>query len=219
MERTGRRDVGLLLEIEDLGELLLDLRRRQIVERLEIELVLLARGVDGIEDLEHAPEVGAGLGHDEEVARHVRDDARVLRGELGEHAGRHLLGGEMHEAMDARHVALLGGDVAALDGRELPRDVLRLDDLEEAGLRHDREPVGGEHGEEGLVRLGDGDLLRRVNARLRLGELRARDHEALAGELADDANELAEVGVFELEIDLVGRELRLVLERGVERRG
>ena len=78
-------------------------------------------------------------------------------------------------------------------------------------MRDDRQPVRLEDREERLVRLGDGHLLRRVDGRLDVADLAAED-EALAGELADDANELGQVGVLEREGDLVASGARLVLD-------
>ena len=69
-------------------------------------------------------------------------------------------------------------------------------------MRDDREPVRLEDRQERLVRLGDRHLLRREDRRLDVVDLAAED-EALAGQLADDPDELRQVGVLEREGDLV----------------
>ena len=116
-------------------------------------------------------------------------------------------------------------DVAILARRRLPRHddgrahlrVGRIDDLVEAAVRHDRQPVRLEDREERLVRLGDRHLLRREDGGLDVADLAAED-EALARQLADDANELRQVGVLEREGDLVPLGARLVLDAGLELR-
>src|SRR5262249_36481321 len=129
------------------------------------------------------------------------------------------VGADVAEAMHPGDEPILVGRalLRAVDRRVTRRDRVGVDDLEEAAVRYDRELVGFEDRQERLVRLGDPDLLGRVDARLDVLDLAAED-EALSRELRDDANELAEVSVLERERHLVVRVPRLELETALELR-
>ena len=175
------------------------------MERLEPDLVAGRRDVEVLEDALHPPDVLAGVGEDEEVPGRVGDDARVAGRELPEDVGGDVLGVHVVKTEHARHVALFAGRRLARtrDGGGLLGDVLGVDDLPEGAARDHGEPVRLQHREEGLVRLGDGDLLRGVERRLEPLRVRRGDDETATGELADRANEIGEVGVVEGESDFV----------------
>jgi hypothetical protein len=82
-------------------------------------------------------------------------------------------------------------------------------------VRDDREAVRLEDREERLVGLRDGHLLRREDGRLDVADLAAED-ESLARQLADDADELRQVGVLERERDALAAGSRLELDPRLE---
>ena len=216
LARRGRAAGGSTLDVEQLVDALLDVARGRVVHRLDEDLIAARADVDLLEDLHHPADVRAGVGEDDHVRGAVDGDVGLLGLELPEHV-RRVVGADVAEAVHAGDEAILVRRAlrCAVDGRALVRDLVRLDDLEEATVRNDGEPVRLEDGEERLVRLGDGDLLRRVNRRLDVLDLAAED-EPLAGELRNDAHELGEVGVLEGERDAVVRATWLELERILE---
>ena len=218
LARLARRSrPAASLEVEDLVQARRDVGGDAVVNRLDPDLISDAADVDVLEDAHHALDVRAGVRDDEQVAGAVDRDVAVLRLEVAEDV-RDVVGAGVAHAVDAR-------DVAILPRRRLPGDddrrahlrVGRVDDLVEPPVWHDRQPVRLEDRQERLVGLGNGHLLGREHRGLDVVDLAPED-EALARQLADDANELRQVGVFEREGDLVPARPRLVVDPRFELR-
>jgi hypothetical protein len=193
------------------------------VDRLDPHLIARAADVDVFDELQHAADVGGGIGDDEQVAGGVDRDVGVLALELRQD-GVDFVGRDVAEAVEARNVPVVGRNRLArgVERRRLRGDAGRLDDLEELAVGNDGEPVGLEHGEERLVRLGDGDLLLlgRVDVDLDVAHLAAID-EALARDRADRGDELGEIAFLDREVDEPLRglgELRVRLDFGERHR-
>ncbi len=126
-------------------------------------------------------------------------DVAVLRFEVTEHVA-DLVGGRVLQTEHARHVAIFAGRGLSrvVRRRGLRRDAARLDDLQEAPVRNDGEPVRLEDRQERLIRLADRHFLRRINRCFDVADFAAKN-EAFARELANDAYELGEIRVFERE--------------------
>jgi hypothetical protein len=205
----ARRDAARL---EDFLDLLRQLLRVRVMHRLDPDPLARSRHVQLLDDQQQALHVGAEVGDDDRVRRRVGRDVAVAPLEAVEQV-RHLLRGDVVEPVDARDHPCLGRcRLAVAEGRHrLLRRPGGLGDHPVAPRRHDGHAVGGEHREEGAVRLARRHLVGAEHRGLDRAGLRAED-EAAAGDVGDDAHEHREVDVLEVELEPLTRRHRLVVD-------
>ena len=90
----------------------------------------------------------------------------------------------------------------AAHGHRVGYGLSRIDELEIAPRGHDGHAVGCEHAEKRLIRLAAGDRIGRVERRLQRTNLAGEDEPPARGH-RDGAHELGELGIGEVEVDLL----------------